>query len=98
MNHSCDPNSNSHLINDNDPLHYKCVALKDIQTGEELNCNYNSFVFTMEGFDCNCGAKNCYGKIEGFKNLTVQQQREMGDNIEIASYFFTLYDLDYLKK
>ena len=96
-NHSCDPTTNCILLNEDDPLPYKCVALKDINEGDELTANYNAFYYEMKDpFICGCGAKGCYGKIAGFKNLTVEQQNEIVDDIDPS--FFRIYNLDYLKK
>jgi hypothetical protein len=30
-----------------------------------------------EQFDCQCGAKNCFGNIKGFKYLTLAQKNEI---------------------
>jgi SET domain-containing protein len=94
-NHSCDPNTNCVSTDDNDPCPYECVALKDIKAGDELTANYNGFYYDVKDpFDCNCGSDKCYGRIAGFKNLTVEQQKELKDDIDKS--FYKVYDLAYL--
>ncbi|MEI7620008.1 MAG: SET domain-containing protein-lysine N-methyltransferase [Candidatus Falkowbacteria bacterium] len=50
VNHSCDPNTRA--LNKSD------IAIRDIKTGEEVTSSYLS-----SGSNCNCGSKNCKGKI-----------------------------------
>ena len=95
-NHSCDPNTNCIKYDEEDPCKYRCTALKDIKKGDELNANYNCFYYEIDiPFDCACGAKNCCGKVQGFKNLSIEQQKEIYNDLDNS--FFTLYNLDYLK-
>jgi SET domain-containing protein len=59
INHSCDPNCVSDIIEDR----LWIIALRDIRTGEELSYDYG---FELEGYEqrpCRCGAKNCCGYI-----------------------------------
>jgi len=58
VNHSCSPNSTGLLEFDN-----ISVALKDIEAGEEIVENYNSYYGHFESFDCICMSKNCSGKV-----------------------------------
>lgn len=56
-NHSCDPNvagSNGGLI-----------ALRDIETGEEITIDYAQFSAKDWSMKCNCGAANCKGEVRG---------------------------------
>lgn len=55
MNHGCQPNSMS------PGLHFE-VALRDIEVGEELLCDYGMLNLDA-GFDCACGAVGCRGRI-----------------------------------
>lgn len=73
MNHSCLPNTTSLVtgIHD-DSLDYGMRAIKTIQPGEELTCDYT--LFEYEGgnasiLSCQCGAGDgrCLGKVLGFK-------------------------------
>ena len=58
QNHSCDANCAMEGLN--------MLAVRDIQLDEELTLDYAYFLDkTMEPFQCNCGAKNCRGMIEG---------------------------------
>ena len=68
MNHSCDPNTSD--IDNTDELFenkyivtpFKIRALRDINIGEELTCNYLSYDtdgFLIPSFECNCGSSNC---------------------------------------
>ena len=49
MNHSCD--ANTHTVNRSD------VALRDIQSGEEITSDYLDL--DTEDFICSCGSANC---------------------------------------
>jgi SET domain-containing protein len=72
LNHSCAPNTY---------VDWKGVvlrALRDIEAGEELTCNYLTTDWELhERFVCSCGAPNCYGELKGFKYLSPQQQRAL---------------------
>jgi len=72
LNHSCAPNTF---------VDWKGVflrALRDIESGEEITCNYLTTDWELhEKFVCACGAPNCYGEIRGFKYLPPPQQREL---------------------
>ncbi len=58
QNHSCDPNTGYIGLN--------VVALKNIQSGDELTIDYTSFLNDeMESFICNCGSENCKKLIQG---------------------------------
>ncbi len=73
QNHSCEPNTEFNGLN--------VLALRDIQSGEELTLDYAKFLDeNMEPFQCRCGSKQCRGLITGITNnsLTV---RERGINI-----------------
>lgn len=68
INHSCDPNCESDIIDD----HVWIIAIKSIGEGEELTYNYG---YDLEDFQtrlCGCGAKNCLGYMvaeEDFKKV-----------------------------
>jgi len=72
LNHSCAPNAYGD---------WKGVflrALRDIEAGEELTCNYLTTDWELhEKFVCTCGAANCFGEIRGFKYLTREQHRAL---------------------
>ncbi len=72
LNHSCSPNTY---------VDWKGVflrALRDIEAGEELTCNYLTTDWELhEKFICTCGAPNCYGELRGFKYLSAEQQRAL---------------------
>ncbi len=56
LNHSCDPNTQFESRN--------LVALRPIETGEELTINYKTIETELSNpFQCNCGAANCLGWI-----------------------------------
>jgi SET domain-containing protein len=78
------PESNSYLNRSCSPNTYVdwrgvCLrALRDIETGEELTCNYLTTDWVLhEKFVCTCGSPNCYGELRGFKYLRPEQQREL---------------------
>jgi len=62
QNHSCEPNTTYEGLN--------VVALRDIQKGEELTLNYESFV-------CQCGSPHCCGLITGITNNSVTEREKV---------------------
>lgn len=53
-NHSCEPNVSKDL-----------VALRNIESGEELTGDYAQFSSKDWEMKCNCGAKSCKGYVRG---------------------------------
>jgi hypothetical protein len=78
MNHSCDPNTDfTNLIDlGNGIISFNDYASKDINIGDELTCNYLWFDYECDGhsFNCKCNCVPCYGNINGFKNLSSEEQ------------------------
>ena len=69
LNHSCAPNAYV------DWSGVSLRALRDLQAGEEITCNYLTTDYELhEKFLCTCGSPSCYGEIKGFKYLTRRQQ------------------------
>ena len=58
VNHSCQPNTRSFDGKYNG-------AIRDINKGEEISGSYTWKGGTHDAFTCNCGSKNCIGKIDG---------------------------------
>ena len=74
INHSCDPNCESDIIEGRIWI----IALRDIRTGEELSYDYG---LDLEGYGhrpCRCGAKNCCGYIvaKEYRTQIVMPQRK----------------------
>merc|ERR1712083_704100 len=69
LNHSCDPNVFvQNVFVDSHDLRFPTIAfftLKYVPAGVELCWNYNYVVDSVEGkqINCNCGAKNCKGRL-----------------------------------
>ena len=61
INHSCDPNCTV----EHTAEAIWIVALKHIQAGEELSCNYGYDARDYDQFPCRCGAPSCCGYIVG---------------------------------
>jgi SET domain len=61
INHSCDPNCTVEYTTET----LWIVALKHIQAGEELCCNYGYDAREYDKFPCHCGATICCGYIVG---------------------------------
>jgi uncharacterized protein len=59
INHSCDPNCETDIINDRIWI----KAMKDIKKGEELSYDYGYEIENWEDHPCKCGSKNCIGYI-----------------------------------
>jgi hypothetical protein len=63
QNHSCDPNTEQIYVDANS---FHMRATRDIKSGEELTCDYESFDEGYDGtsFICKCGSKNCRGVVK----------------------------------
>lgn len=69
QNHSCNPNTTYSGLN--------VVAIKPIQTGEELTLDYTTFLNDeMESFICNCGAANCKKIVQGLPSNSISYREE----------------------
>ena len=57
------------------------IAIKDISKNAEITFNYKTTEYDMKksgtDFRCVCGAKKCYGRVQGFKYLNIQQQKKL---------------------
>jgi SET domain-containing protein len=59
INHSCDPNCETHLIRG----HIWIVSIKKIKKGTELCYNYGYTLEDYKDHECRCGSVNCVGYI-----------------------------------
>jgi len=57
VNHSCDSNTKLDISGDKPQL----VALREIDSGEEVTCDYNRTEVNGVKVKCNCGSKTCRG-------------------------------------
>lgn len=75
FNHSCNPNAGLKIINKNKKT--LLVAIKKIKKGDEITWDYST---TMDEnnweINCNCGNKNCRGRIRDFKYLPLTVQKK----------------------
>ncbi|KAG9348259.1 hypothetical protein JZ751_001994, partial [Albula glossodonta] len=64
INHSCEPNCSSHVVNIQGHKHIIIFSLRKIYRGEEITYDYK---FPVEGpghkLPCNCGAKTCRNRL-----------------------------------
>jgi hypothetical protein len=69
INHAC--NANAYI----DWERLELRALRDIQNSEEITYNYFTSDWEDEDvFECQCGAENCKGIVNGFKQLSLDEQ------------------------
>eukprot|EP00274_Cyanoptyche_gloeocystis_P005629 CAMPEP_0196652016 /NCGR_PEP_ID=MMETSP1086-20130531/1217_1 /TAXON_ID=77921 /ORGANISM="Cyanoptyche gloeocystis , Strain SAG4.97" /LENGTH=179 /DNA_ID=CAMNT_0041982349 /DNA_START=119 /DNA_END=658 /DNA_ORIENTATION=+ len=72
LNHSCDPNLTVNYDQ------WTFIAVRDIQPGDQLTFNYLTTEWSMAApFECCCGSSACFGKIGGFKFLSLKQQLKL---------------------
>eukprot|EP01017_Pseudomicrothorax_dubius_P048077 TRINITY_DN8695_c0_g1_i3.p1 TRINITY_DN8695_c0_g1~~TRINITY_DN8695_c0_g1_i3.p1 ORF type:complete len:261 (+),score=50.78 TRINITY_DN8695_c0_g1_i3:107-889(+) len=62
LNHSCEPNCSSHIVEVAGKKHIVMFANRNISVGEELTYDYN-FDCEKEKIRCTCGAKTCQGRL-----------------------------------
>ncbi len=74
INHSCEPNSG---IEGNIVL----IALKDIESGEEITIDYATIFFNDNRFLCLCKSSNCRKSIHGTDILMPELQKKYGNHI-----------------
>ena len=73
LNHNCDPNAWTRYDADGCCL----VARRDVQSGEEVTCDYNINITGGTAWPCHCGAARCRGTTTGdFFLLPLEIQRE----------------------
>ncbi|KAL1412696.1 hypothetical protein Q8F55_000443 [Vanrija albida] len=79
MNHSCAPTVEM-VLPARQPERWEArVGPAGVKKGGDLTFFYPSTEWDMaQGFACSCGAKNCLGKINGAKYLTLEQLEERG--------------------
>ncbi|EDO29878.1 predicted protein [Nematostella vectensis] len=84
-NHACSPTAEFEfkardgvVAPEGKELSWHLVATRDINKGEEITFNYTLTEYEMDApFECQCGAKQCLGRVQGFKHLTTEQQQEI---------------------
>ncbi len=80
-NHSCDPNTqpvNWQVFEDR--IEFDTIALKDIQIGDEICCNYALFDYDCHGHEitsCQCGSNKCAGKMMGYHHLPQSEKENL---------------------
>eukprot|EP00986_Skeletonema_menzelii_P017074 scaffold17363_cov145-Skeletonema_menzelii.AAC.10 len=64
---------------------YQAIALRDIDVGDEVTCDYALFDYYCDGHKieaCACGSTVCRGKMLGFQGLPLQTKVELLDMVE----------------
>ncbi len=64
INHSCDPNCETEIIDD----HIWIIAIKNIKKGTEITYNYGYDLEDFEEHRCSCGSPRCPGYIVAEKH------------------------------
>lgn len=72
MCHACEATCYVDLSQRGDP---KIRALRDLAPGDEATLDYCATEEELaEPFTCGCGAASCYGVVQGFRHLSVEQR------------------------
>jgi hypothetical protein len=81
ISHACGLETNISMVVQPDARSVQVVVTKDTAMGEDLCFNYNTTEWTMScAFQCACHACQSEGKsrlVNGFSNLTVEEQDEL---------------------
>ncbi|MDQ3099658.1 MAG: SET domain-containing protein-lysine N-methyltransferase [bacterium] len=89
LNHSCD--GNVHVKPDKKSNHIKIYARRDICSGEEIALDYAVMESEVTaGIVCLCDAICCRGKIVGFKDLPLDNKRELLDEGIVPEHLKTI--------
>jgi hypothetical protein len=82
LDHTCDkPNCGV------DPKTSNIVSLVDIKPNDFLVFNYLTTEWDMDSpFTCKCGSYKCYGRISGFKNLKMPDQKQLVRVLPISNF------------
>jgi hypothetical protein len=86
-NHSCDPN----IAFCGDVV---AVAIRDIEKDEEITHDYATSFTYLEHFEnmkCNCGSKDCRGRIMGNDWKSKKLQKKYGNNF--STYILRKFDV-----
>ena len=75
VNHSCHPDCGIHL---NETGAHDFVAMKDINTNDEITFDYAMRNYGIDYFpkNCMCGSENCRSVISGWKDLSDKKKKE----------------------
>lgn len=83
INHSCDANCG--ILDNAHSGAYDVIALKTIESGEDLSIDYETFEYEISAFEeCGCGAKSCRLSLGGFKKHGKDLEEKYG--LYIANY------------
>ncbi|KEG07832.1 hypothetical protein DQ04_08701000 [Trypanosoma grayi] len=79
--HACQPNLRLEIDGDS----IRGIALRPIEAGERLTCNYLYTEWDIaQPFRCACNTYSCYGFIRGFQYLDAEQQMHLLPNASAA--------------
>lgn len=70
-----------------DPDTSEIVTIRKIKPGEIVTFNYLTTEYDLSSpFTCKCGEADCYGRIKGFKYLSVREKNKLRDRFPLAKY------------
>lgn len=75
-------------VRDNEHGAYDFYALHDIQTGEELRCDYECTEYQIDNFKCECGSPLCRRHLKGYRS----------NGSRVRAVYGNKYIADYLKR
>jgi hypothetical protein len=94
VNHSCNANVYSPAVyRAKNELCFDTIALRDINPGDDLACDYAFFDYDCSGHEitqCDCKAPNCRGEMTGFRHLSLAEKiriMPMCDDDMINTFF-----------
>jgi uncharacterized protein len=88
LNHSCSPNSEARMDEDN---RIWIMALRDIAPGEEITFNYGYDIENWRDHPCRCGSPDCIGFIvaeeyqASVKTLAMNMKESQSSSEELAN-------------
>ena len=90
-NHSCNPNAYVQVVGRGAARFIEVRARRRIHRGQEVSLDYGAMEYEMaHGVECLCGARECRGRLVGFKDLPRELKPRYRLEGIVPAYLFEL--------